>query len=568
MPVRKPYDPLPCYPCAGGGVGTGWAGLCAGVPESTGVLAVDGPAVLGWDALVTGVTTALRAAGRPVDVIDVREHMAGWDQIQERTASAEPLRDDPDFATLPTGSLAGLFDRLPSPGRRAGRLTLAVGPGAGLLDHDLLWYADLPKRYAEAAVTAGRGRNLGQPARGGPPTTRRLFYLDWPLLDRHRDALAPRIGCWLDLQQPDDPRWVSGHALRASLRALAGQPFRTRPVFNATPWGGHWAQTRLGVNTGARNTALGYELIAPESGIMLGSPGRAVEVPLQLLAALHPADVLGWRVHERFGTSFPIRFDYLDTAGGGNLSVHCHPGDGAMRDVFGWPYAQHETYYVMASGEQSVIYLGLRGDASAQEFGRCARDAASRGQPFDVERFVQTFRAQPHQLFLVPAGTPHGSGAGNVVLEVSATPYLYSLRFYDWLRRDADGTQRPVHVEHALRNLDRDRRGSAVGHDLVQRPRTLVSGDGWRVELLGALPEMFFEVRRLVLGPGAHPSQRTGDRFHVLNLADGDGVTIHWPGGAHPLGYAETIVIPAAVGSYRLTPDGASAARVVQAVVR
>ena len=70
--------------------------------------------------------------------------------------------------------------------------------------------------------------------------------------------------------------------------------------------------------------------------------------------------------------------------------------------------------------------------------------------PFDITDFVQTFPATPHQLFLIPAGTPHGSGEGNVVLEVSATPYLYSLRFYDWLRRDGNG-QRPVHVEHAFR---------------------------------------------------------------------------------------------------------------------
>jgi mannose-6-phosphate isomerase class I len=565
--VRKPYDPLPCYPCVAGEVGSGWAGLCAGLPAAAGVLAVDGPAVLDWDALVTGLTTALRAHQVAVDVVDVRDCMAGWEQVVKRTAPAGRLRDDPDFATLPTGSLADLFDRRPAV-RRAGRLAVVFGPGAALAGHDLLWYADLPKRYAEAAVTAGQGRNLGQPRDAGPPSPRRLFYLDWPLLDRHRDALAPRIDCWIDTQQPAGPRWLGGAALRASLRALAGRPFRTRPVFNSTPWGGHWAQTRLGLNPGARNTALGYELIAPESGIVLGSPDRAVEVPLQLLVALHPRDVLGPHVHQRFGTSFPVRFDYLDTAGGGNLSVHCHPRDDDMREVFGWPYPQHETYYVMAAGEDSVIYLGLRDDAPLAEFAVRAREAAGHGVPFDIERFVQTFPARPHQLFCVPAGTPHGSGAGNVVLEVSATPYLYSLRFYDWLRRDADGTQRPVHVEHAFRNLDTGRRGGAVRRDLVQQPRTLDAGNGWRVELLGALPEMFFEVRRLVLGPAARAVQRAGDRFHVLNLVDGDGVTVHWSAGAHQLSYAETIVIPAATGSYQLVPDGPAAARVLQAVVR
>ena len=568
MALRASYDPLPCYPCAAGEVSSGWAGLCAGLPGSAAVLAVDGPAILDWDALVTGITTALGVRRLTADVIDMRESTAGWEQTVLRTAPADRLRDDPDFATLATGSIADLFDRLPPAPRRARRLTLVVGPGAALVDHDLLWYADLPKRYAEAGVAAGQGRNLGPPGQAGPPSTRRLFYIDWPLLDRHRDALAPRIDCWVDMREPAHPSWLGGPALRASLDALAGQPFRTRPVFNTTVWGGHWAQAELGLNPGARNTALGYELIAPESGILVGAPGGAVvEVPLQVLVALHPAEVLGSHVHEQFGTSFPIRFDYLDTVGGGSLSVHCHPRDDDMREVFGWPYAQHETYYVMVGGEDGLIYLGLRADASVEEFGRCARDADQHGLPFDIERFVQAFPAAPHQLFLVPAGTPHGSGAGNVVLEISATPYLYSLRFYDWLRRDRDGTQRPVHVEHAFRNLNRERRGATVRDDLVQPPRPLASGDGWREELLGALPEMFFQVRRLVLGPGARAGQRAGDRFHVLNLVEGDGVTIHWPGGAHRLAYAETIVIPAAVGSYQLAADGPAPARVVKAVV-
>src|SRR4029077_17594889 len=181
---------------------------------------------------------------------------------------------------------------------------------------------------------------------------------------------------------------------------------------------------------------------------------------------------------------------------------------------------QHETYYVMVSDEGNVIYLGLRDDASVQEFHRCAQAAEQHSTPFDIERFVQVLPAVQHQLFLVPAGTPHGSGAGNVVLEVSATPYLYSLRFYDWLRRDRAGKQRPVHVEHAFRNLDTERVGAAVARDLMQIPRVLRAASGWREELLGSLPEMFFEVRRLVIDADCVAGDDTSARFHVLNVVE------------------------------------------------
>jgi mannose-6-phosphate isomerase class I len=558
---------MPRYPFAGT-VSRGWPALCASLPGGSTVIAVDGPAMLDWQALVTGTTDALHRRGVAVDVVDIRDFLVGWDEVLRRTASAERLEDDPDFATLAAGSVCDLFDQLPETRRPADRLVMVLGPGAALTDYDVLWYADLPKRYAEEAIASGRGQNLGQPSQAGRPSARRLFYVDWPMTDRHRDALAPRIDCWIDMQESGSPSWATGHELRHTLRALSEQPFRTRPVFNTTPWGGHWAQSELGFSPAALNTALGYELIAPESGILLGTEDAAVEVPLQLLISMHPTRVLGSHVRGLFGTSFPIRFDYLDTVGGGNLSVHCHPGATDMAEVFGWPYPQHETYYVMAGGNDTVIYLGLRSDASLEEFHRCADEADKYGVEFEIGRFVQAFPAERHQLFMVPAGTPHGSGAGNVVLEISATPYLYSLRFYDWLRRDQDGAQRPVHVEHAFRNLNPNRRGLAVSHDLVQKPRMTLSGGGWHEELLGNLPEMFFEVRRLALARGAQACRQAGDRFHVLNLVDGDQVTIDWSGGSHPLRYAETIVIPAEVGSYRVVASDRSPARIVQAVVR
>lgn len=566
MPAAGAYDPSPLYPCSGGEVRTGWESLCAGLPGHDTVVAVDGPEILEWEALTGCLRDALAARGVRVELLDARRHMVDADEIAKRTAPVEDLRDDPDFATLPTGTLADLFDVLPARPDSQG-VTLVYGPGAGLIEHDVLWYADVPKRYAEAAVVEGGGRNLG--GRPGEATTRRLFYVDWPLLDRHRDAMASRIDRWIDLQRPDSPRWVGGETLRHTLRDLAGKPFRTRPTFNTTSWGGHWAQESLGVNKDARNTALGYELIAPESGILLGArEDAAVEVPFQLMVALQPLEVMGQQAHEQFGSSFPIRFDYLDTVAGGNLSVHCHPREDIMRDVFGWPYTQHETYYMMVGGDESVVYLGLREDADVEAFHERAHLADRHGEPFDIEQFIQTFPADPHQLFLIPAGTPHGSGVGNVVLEVSATPYLYSLRFYDWLRRDADGNQRAVHVDHAFRNLDRSRGGEHARQSLVQQPRTVASGAGWHEEVIGALPEMFFVVTRLVLQPGAEAPQQTDDRFHVLNVVEGEGAIIGTESGEHSLAYAETLLVPAAVGSYSVEAVGDSPVRIVRAFVR
>ncbi|MBR7835160.1 hypothetical protein KDL01_17940 [Actinospica durhamensis] len=566
MPARG-YEADPRHAVAEA-VGTGYRDAAATLVPGL-VLAVDGPAAVDWDCVSTQIHDALAAHGLAAPQVDLRAHFAAWPDILG-LGSGALLEGDPDFAPLSQAGLGDFFADLPAVEAAADAVTVVFGPGAALAAHDRLWYVDLPKRYAEAQIATGLGRNLGQPAETGPGTSRRLFYIDWPVLDRHRDEIAADIDLWIDAQDPESPNWLEGSALREALRLLAARPFRTRPTFNTTSWGGHWAQKELGFNTEAPNTALGYELIAPESGILIGDEhGACVEVPLQVLVALHPREVLGEQVHEVFGTSFPIRFDYLDTVGGGNLSVHCHPQSDYMRRVFGWPYTQHETYYMMVGGEGGRVFLGLREDADLQGFRREADRAVHEAVPFDIERYVQSFPADPHQLFLIPAGTPHGSGEGNVVLEISATPYLYSLRFYDWLRKDGAGRQRPVHVERAFENLDPARSGQAVSRDLVQSPRVVRSGEGWREDVIGQLPEMFFEVRRLELAPEGSVNQSTDGRFHVLNVVEGEGLIVEADNGSgYTLAYAETLTIPATVGAYRVRALGEGPVRYVKAFVR
>ncbi|OWA00177.1 hypothetical protein B9W62_38455 [Streptomyces sp. CS113] len=569
MPTPRSYDLHPSYEPVGGQVVAGWAAAVADLPPGPLVLAVDGPAALDWAALADGLVTALRAAGREATGSDVRRHYAP--AAHERIAASPVPADDRFFTPLSEARVADLFDAVPRIEPPVGNTVVVVfGPGASLCGPDVLWYADLPKRYAEAAVAAGElpiGANLGRPGEPGEPV--RLFYTDWPVLDRHRDAIAAGVQRWIDVQDPRSPASVPGDVLRATFAHLAKGPVRTRPYFNSTPWGGQWAKRELGFTPRAGNTALGYELIAPEAGVLVGERGGAeVEVPFQLLCVWHPEDMLGEPVHRRFGTSFPIRFDYLDTVEGGNLSLHLHPREQYMREVFGWPYTQHETYYVTASEEGAQVLLGLTEEADTATMRRQVEDAIAHGTPMPVEDHVQSHPATVGQLFLIPAGTPHASGAGNLVLEVSATPYLYSLRFYDWLRKDAAGRSRPLPYEHGFANLDTSRRGDDVTKELIQQPRTLRAGEGWREEVLGALPEMFYAVHRLVVAPDVDVPNETGDRFHLLNVAAGAGAVIETRGGrSHFLAFAETITVPAAVGSYRIRAVGPDDVQIVKALV-
>ena len=114
---------------------------------------------------------------------------------------------------------------------------------------------------------------------------------------------------------------------------------------------------------------------------------------------------------------------------------------------------------MMDDDARGAVFLGLREDADLEAFRAAAEDAERRAVPFDP-RFAPGAAGRAASSLPDPGrDTARERRQGNVVLEISATPYLYTLRFYDWLRRNSTGELRPVHVDHAFANLDRSRRG-------------------------------------------------------------------------------------------------------------
>lgn len=79
---------------------------------------------------------------------------------------------------------------------------------------------------------------------------------------------------------------------------------------------------------------------------------------------------------------------------------------------------------------------------------------------------------------------------------------------------------------------------------------------------------MFYAVHRLVVAQGCDILDDTAGRFHILNVAAGEGAVIETRDGrSHTLAFAETITIPAAVGPYRVRALGGDEVRIVKALV-
>jgi mannose-6-phosphate isomerase class I len=540
------------------------------VNSGTNLWTIDGMSGVAWDILQTGLQEAL--AAYRVAFIDVAG--ARLEDEAVRRLLADSLDNgDVVFGRLFQGNLLDFFDpdglrtvrsRILEEIQRA-ELVVCFGQGSALLNLDggRAW-ADLPKEIITGMASAGRDILLGTPVY---PAVKSMYWVDWPVMEHHKTTLLPGLDLYLDVANPQKPVFVEGTALRATLSALSRRPFRVKPVFYPGAWGGQWMKHYMQLDPGKPNYAWSYELITPENGIVFGDGELGLEVPFEMLIAQETINVQGSEVAERFGTSFPIRFNYDDTLVGGNLSCQVHPRTEYMQREFGLSYTQDETYYVLKAGEKGLCYLGLKEGMEPDAFRRAAEQARDEGIAFDTEEFVNAWPTRTHDLFLIPAGTVHNSGANNVILEISSTPYLYTFKIYDYLRRDLSGALRPIHIERAWDNIDFSRRAQWVRQNLIPSPRIIQQGEGWTEYLIGKHPLMFFAIHRAEFGD--HFESNTGqERFHVLNLVEGEQVLVESEHGTHPLHYAETIVIPAATGRYRLRNQAAGICKVVKAFVK
>lgn len=478
------------------------------------------------------------------------------------------LGDDPVFGRMSDTALQDFFEdrRLDSAKEEAANwqtgLLLVVGVGAALVcpDPEILVYADMARWEIQGRQRRNEIPNLGSDNFDESPSLKykRAFFVDWRAADRLKKELLPRIDFLLDTNKAI-PKLVSGEAVRKGLKKAATRPFRVVPYFDPGPWGGHWMEEVCDLPHDAPNHAWCFDCVPEENSLLLGFGDVRVELPANNLTFLHPQELLGESIFRRFGAEFPIRFDFLDTMGGGNLSLQVHPRTEYIRQQFGMDYTQDESYYMLDAGQDGCVYLGLKDGIDRVAMIRELRAAQDGGPPFCAENYVNKFPARKHDHFLIPAGTVHCSGRNSMVLEISATPYIFTFKLWDWSRLGLNGKPRPIHIDHGQANIAWERDSEWVRRSLVNRVEFLSSGPGWWEERTGLHELEFIETRRRWFAELT--SHNTEGTVNVLNLVEGREATVESPAGEFDpfvVHYAETFIVPAAVGEYTIRPSGES----------
>ncbi len=474
------------------------------------------------------------------------------------------LGDDPVFGKMHPWELSQFFDSVKI-GKLRADINLAQGSvlvyGAGAAYVAATWdhlvYCDVARWEIQRRQRSHRSGNLGANNQHASPANlyKRSYFVDWRAADAERHRLFEHFDSFVDNNLPGHPMLVSGEDYRAALASATRRPFRVVPFFDPGPWGGQWMRRNFDLPGAPPNFAWCFDCVPEENSLRFGFGDRVLELPASTLVHEFPVTLLGNDVVRRFGAEFPIRFDLLDTFEGGNLSLQVHPTPTYMAAHFGMSYTQDESYYLLDAEPGAQVFLGLKEGVNRTEMVCELTAAQADGPAFAAEKYVNAWPAHKHRHFSIPAGTIHCSGKNSMVLEISATPYIFTFKLWDWGRVGLDGMPRPIHLDRGVENIQWDRTRTWVAKNLIDQVRPVAEGDGWREEATGLHALEFIETRRhWFTKPVLH---NTNGTVHVLNLVEGEEAVVESPEHRFEpfvVHYAETFIVPAAVGAYRISP--------------
>jgi mannose-6-phosphate isomerase class I len=440
-------------------------------------------------------------------------------------------------------------------------LILIYGYGASLIcdQPDLLIWADMARWEIQKRMRSNEISNIGisNAADSFSDKYKTGFFVDWRICDRIKKQIGVKMDFILDSNRKGDPGMISGSTFFNGLVKASKQPFRVVPFFDPGPWGGQWMKNKFDLEKEEINYAWCFDCVPEENSLLFLINDEIFEIPSINLVLFQSENLLGSRVEARFGKEFPIRFDFLDTMEGGNLSFQVHPETDYIREKFGMPYTQDESYYILDAAPDGKVFLGLKKGIDRKAMKKELTLANEGNCMFEAEKYVNGFAAKKHDHFLIPAGTVHCSGKNCMVLEISATPYIFTFKMWDWGRNGLDGKPRPINLEHGFNNIRWERDTDFAIEQLVNKIEPVTGGEGWYEEKTGLHPNEFIETRRhWFTAPVLH---RTKGSVNVLNLVEGEEAIIESPEGKFEpfvVHYAETFIIPACVETYTIRPYG------------
>jgi mannose-6-phosphate isomerase len=221
-------------------------------------------------------------------------------------------------------------------------------------------------------------------------------------------------------------------------------PLKFKTIYKDKIWGGQKIKTYLHKDFGSLpNCGETWEISGVKSDVSVVANGELEGESLAELLEKYQGNLVGKKVYEHFGNTFPLLVKFIDA--NEDLSIQVHPGDELAKKRHN-SFGKTEMWYVIEADPGSTLVAGFNKELTGLQY----LDKFNTGHLNDV---LNKEDVKAGDVFFLPAGRVHTIGKGLLIAEIQQTSDI-TYRIYDFDRLDDKGNKRELHTQEALAAID------------------------------------------------------------------------------------------------------------------
>lgn len=220
-------------------------------------------------------------------------------------------------------------------------------------------------------------------------------------------------------------------------------PLKFDPILKSIIWGGSDICAFKNITPPVDGIGESWEISGVTGNESVVAEGALAGEPLDKLLHERKEELVGKKVYERFGNTFPLLIKFIDARD--DLSIQVHPDDELGKKRHN-SFGKTEMWYVINASPTAFLYSGFATEITPDNYVEMVENNT-------FTNTLQKYNVKPGDVFFLPAGRVHAIGAGCFIAEIQQTSDI-TYRIYDYNRKDAQGNSRELHTELAKDAID------------------------------------------------------------------------------------------------------------------
>jgi mannose-6-phosphate isomerase len=307
------------------------------------------------------------------------------------------------------------------------------------------------------------------------------------------------------------------------------QFLKFEPILKEKIWGGEKLMHLLNKNSDMSNIGESWEVSDVENDTSVVASGEFIGEKLKQLIADFKGDLLGEKVYQQFGETFPLLIKFIDAKEA--LSIQLHPNDVLAKKRHN-SFGKTEMWYVLQADKEASLIVGFKEKVTPETYVVNLKNKTL----IDI---LNVDEVSEGDVYFIEPGIIHAIGAGILLAEIQQTSDI-TYRLYDWDRLSLDGTYRDLHTDEAIHAID---------YEVQENYKSTYS------KFKNTLSEMvscaYFTTNILPVSNDIQVSHLDKDSFVVYMCVKGEVMFVS-QNQQEKLSYGQTLLVPSCLKEFEI----------------